>query len=421
MRLKKFTYCSEFKCMAEKCPESCCQQWSIFFSKSDYLKLRNAQCSEELKKTIEKALVKINADSEGFDYAVVRLDEKGVCPLLDGDGLCMLQKELGGDGLGYACRTFPRLKTKIGEDTYIYSLDMSCPKTAQLLIEHKEGLALSERNYDGGDGLLNAGVYSAPAVSAGWEGMPYYWVIKNTQIEILQNRRFTFSERMLVLGYFSRKANEYINHGEGGKIPVLAGRLKDIDISREIADSLKPDQSRKSYGVKSVSLFAKMLLRAQNRDEGHLRELFRTVADSLEITFKPEESKPLNIKSKKNIEASFNSAKYLEALEVYEKIEKERSYIIENILVNLIFPQALSEGIWKNYFIAAVFYNLLKTCVPAFLPKAFNDEELALAISRTAKMAVNNGLIKKDALLDFLDNRAYTLPHAAFLIYFSQS
>lgn len=78
--------------------------------------------------------------------------------------------------------------------------------------------------------------------------------------------------------------------------------------------------------------------------------------------------------------------------------------------------KALSEGIWKNYFIAAIFYNLLKTCVPAFLPNDFNDEDLALAISRTAKMTVNNELIKKAALLDFLDNRSYTLPYAAFLI-----
>ena len=410
MKLKKFTYCNEFKCMAEKCPESCCQQWSIFFSRHDYLNLRNAQCSEELKKAIDKAFVRVNGNNaQGLNYAVVRLDEKGSCPLLDDKGLCMLQKELGEDYPGYACRTFPRLKTKIGGDTYICSLDMSCPKTAQLLIAQREGLILTEKNYDGRDKLLNSGIYSSPAVSESWEGFPYYWAIKDTQIYILQNRRLTVPERMLVLGYFSQKANEYINHKEGGKIPALAQTLKNNDdVWGNIADSLKPDQSRESYGVKSVGIFAKMLLRVRNKGKNHLKELFGIVADSMEITFKSAENK--------NIETSFNSEKYLEALAVYEKIERERSYIIENVLVNLIFPQALSEGIWKNYFIAAIFYNLLKTCVPAFLPNDFNDEDLALAISRTAKMTVNNELIKKDALLDFLDNRSYTLPYAAFLI-----
>lgn len=410
MILKKFTFCNEFKCMAEKCPESCCQQWSIFFSRPDYLKLRNMPCSEELKAAINKAFAKIekNNATEGLNYAVIRFNKDGLCPLLDKDGLCMLQKELGEDCLGYACYTFPRLKTKIGNDTFIYSLDMSCPKVAELLIAHKEGLVLTEENYDGRDKYLNSGIYSSPAVSEDWEGFPYYWAIKNTQINILQNREFSVPERMLILGYFAQKTNEYINHKEGEKILSLAETLKDNEVCKNIAVSLKPNQSEESFGVKSVSLFAKMLIRVQSKGEKHLRELFQTVADSIDITFKSS--------ANKNIDTSFNSGKYFDNLEVYNKIEKERSYIIENILVNLIFTQPLSEGIWKNYFISAIFYNLLKTCVSAFLPNNFTDGDLALAVSRTVKMTVSNELIKKYALLDFLDNRSYTLPHAAFLV-----
>ncbi len=410
MKLKKFTFCNEFKCLAEKCPESCCQQWSIFFSRSDYLNLRNTPCSEGLKEIIDKSFIKVKENNEvkSLDYAVIRLDEKGFCPLLDKDGLCMLQKELGEDCLGYACYTFPRLKTKIGGDTYIYSLDMGCPKVVELLIAQREGLVITEENYDGKDKYLNAGIYSSPAVSEGWEGFPYYWAIKNAQINILQNREFSISERMLILGFFSQKANEYINHGDGEKILSLAETLKDTTVCKNIAVSLRPDQSKEGFGVKSVSLFAKMLIRVQLKGEKHLRELFQAVADSIEITFKPS--------GNKNIDTSFNSGKYFDNLEVYKNIEKERSYIIENILVNLIFNQPLSEGIWKNYFIAAIFYNLLKTCIPAFLPNNFTDGDLALAVSRTVKMTVSNELIKKDALLDFLDNRSYTLPHAAFLV-----
>lgn len=406
--------------MAEKCPETCCQQWNVFFSRPDYLNLISSDCSERLKNIIGSAFIKINGNNnidnigESFNYAVIKLNEKGVCPLLDGDGLCLLQKELGEGRLGYVCSAFPRLKTQIGSDCYIYSCNMSCPKVAELLIAHREGLTLVTEKYDGEDRYLNAGIYSAPAVSESWEGFPFYWEIKKIQIQMLQDRSFTVPDRMLILGYFSQKANEYINHKAGANIISLAAALRDREMCVKIAESLKPNQSDTSFAVKSVSIFAKMLLSVQNKGGTRLKELFQTVADSIGLTFKEAENK--------KTDTSFNDEMYFKNLETYRKIEKERPYIMENILVNLIFTQPLNQGIWKNYFITALFYNMLKTCIPAFI-SAFlqgnpqpSDSDLALAVSRAAKMTVNNELITKDALLDFVDNRSYTLPHAAFLV-----
>lgn len=410
MRLVKLNYCSEFECLAEKCPEICCLQWNIFFGQSDYLKIKNSPCSERLKGIIDDAFMKVKGESvnEGFNYAVIKFNEKGLCPFLDGDGLCMLQKELGEESLGYVCSTFPRLKTAVGNDTYIYSCNMSCPKVAELLISHREGLNLISEKYDESDRYLNLGLYSAPAVSENWVGFPYYWNIKKTQIEILQNRDFTVPERMLILGYFSQKANEYINHRSGTSIVSLAQALRDKEVCARIAESLTPSQTNKSYAVKSAGVFAKLFLSAQSRGGRHLKELFQTAADSIELTFKEAENN--------RIDTSFNCEKYSKNIEAYRKTERERPYIIENILVNFIFTQSPAEGILKNYFILVVLYNMLGTCIPAFLPDNPQDADLALAISRTAKMTVNNSLIEKDILLDFVDNRSYTLPHAAFLI-----
>lgn len=410
MKLIKFAYCSEFECMAEKCPETCCRQWNIFFSQTDYLKITSSPCSERLKSIISDSFIKVKGDNvnEGFNYALIKFNEKGLCPLLDGDGLCLLQKELGKDCLGYVCSAFPRLKTAVGSDTYIYSCNMSCPKVAQLLISHREGLKLITEKYDEGDRYLNRGLYSAPAVFESWEGFPYYWDIKKAQIEILQNRGFTVPERMLILGYFSQKANEYINHKSGTSIASLAQTLRDKEVCARIAESLTPSQTNKSYAVKSAGVFAKLFLSAQSKGGRHLKELFQRAADSIELTFKEAESN--------RIDTSFNYEKYFKNLEAYRITERERPYIIENILVNFIFTQSPAEGILKNYFILAVFYNMLGTCIPAFLPDNPRDDDLALAISRTARMTVNNNLIEKDVLLDFVDNRSYTLPHAAFLI-----
>lgn len=410
MKLIRFAYCSEFECMADKCPETCCQQWNVFFGHQDYLNIRNSQCSEKLKSIIDSAFIKVNGNNvnEDLGYAVVKFNENGVCPLLDGDGLCMLQKELGEERLGFVCSTFPRLKTAVGKDIYIYSCNMSCPKVAELLISHKEGLKLVTEKYEGGDKYPDSGLYSAPAVSESWEGFPYYWDIKKTQIGILQNREFSIAERMLILGYFSQKANEYINRKSGESIAALAELLKDRETCEKIAGSLMPSQTDRDFAVKSMGIFAKLYLSAQSKGSRHLKELFQIVSDSVGLTLEKAENG--------KIDTALNYEKYLVNLERYRRIERERPYIIENILVNLIFTQSPAEGLWKNFFITAVFYNFMATCIPAFLGDSGEDGELAAAVSRAVKLTVNNGLIEKDTLIDFVDNRSYTLPHAAFLI-----
>ncbi|MDE7280897.1 MAG: flagellin lysine-N-methylase, partial [Ruminiclostridium sp.] len=408
MKVIRFAYCSEFECMADKCPETCCKQWKVFFGHHDYLNIRNqitnSPCSEKLKSVIDSAFVKVNGNnvSEGFDYAVVKFNEKGICPLLDDDGLCMLQKELGEERLGFVCSTFPRLKTAVGNDTYIYSLNMSCPRAAELLISHKEGLRLVTESYFGGDRYLDSGLYSAPAVSEKWEGFPFYWVIKNAQIGILQNRDFSIAERMLILGYFSQKVNEYVNHGAGGNIAALAALLSDRETCGKIAQSLTPSQTDRDFAVKSMGLFAKLYLSAQSKGSLHLKELFGTVADSVGLTLEKGENG--------KFDTAVDYEKYLDNSDRYRRIERERPHVIENILVNLIFTQSPAEGVWKNFFITAVFYNVMMTCIPAFLggDDDGDDGKLALAVSRAAKLTVNNGLIEKDTLLDFVDNRSYT-------------
>lgn len=410
MRLVKFNYCSEFECLAEKCPDTCCRQWNIFFSRSDYLKIISSPCSKGLKSVIDDSFIKVKGDSvsEDFNYAVIKFNEKGFCPLLDGDGLCLLQKELGEERLGFVCSAFPRLKTAVGKDTYIYSCNMSCPAVAELLISHREGLRLIYEKYDEGDRYLNLGLYSAPAVFESWEGFPYYWDIKNAQIEILQNRSFTVPERMLILGYFSQKANEYINHKSGTSIASLAQTIRDKETFAKIAQSLKPSQTDKGFAVKSAGIFAKLLLSARSKGGKYLSELFQRVADSIGLTLEEAENN--------RIDTTVNYERYFKNIETFRKIERERPHIIENILVNFIFTQSPAEGILKNYFISAVLYNMLGTCIPAFLPDNPRDGDLATAISLAARMTVNNTLIEKDILLDFVDNRSYTLPHAAFLI-----
>lgn len=417
MKIVKFEYYDEFHCLGPECPETCCQQWDIIFGRRDYLNYKNCHCSPNLKKVIESSFVRIKGidnqgrevNDENNNYAMIKFDENGYCPLLDDNGLCMIQKELGENALNHVCFTFPRLYAPVGNDAIIFACNTTCPHVVEMLIAQSEGLRIVEGEYDGKNKSINKRTYSAYGTSSDWIGYPYYWVIKTAQIDILQNRIFTISERLLILGFFCKKTDEYLKNKQGEKIQGLANMLLDNKVCKEIADSLKVSQSDEGRASKSVSLLAKSVdIINKSNGSSSLKKYYE----------KPTKSIALIIETPQNgqIDFQFDLSKYLKSVDEYCKIESERPYIIENLLVNTVFIQALNDGIWHNYFIIAMFYNLMKICIPAFLCDNWTDTDLALAITYTSKMILGIPSVYNIAAIDFMSHDSYDLPHTAFLI-----
>lgn len=411
MRILKLSYYDNFRCVGSDCPETCCMHWSIIFGRHEYLKLAQADCSPKLKEDIEKSFVRIEGGDD-CSYALIKFDEKGLCPMLDGDGLCRIQKELGERALSYTCSVFPRLERLVGEELYTCSCQITCPNVVKTLMAYPHGLKLTETEYDGSNPRLNSGLFSVPPVPKDWTGCRYYRDIKKAEISILQNRSFTVSQRMLILGFFCQKVNELINKKEPEKIcGVVSALLMENggEMCKKIADSLLPDQTREASAARAVELFGKMCLFASGESSlsSGVKALFQRVTDCLELKIRCIDENSLYF--------DWNEERYFKNAALYRAIEKAADFLIENVLVNVVFSMNPSEGIWVNYFTAAVFYSALKTCVPALLEEDWSDDELAAAISKTAKMVLNDSIMKKGVITDYVENRAFTLPHAAFL------
>ena len=412
MKTVKFAYLDEFRCAGAECGDSCCKHWAITLTKKEYSDYLDMECSPKLKSEINSAFFPVRGGNE-LCYAAVKLGENGDCPFLDSDNLCLLQKELGEKSLCRTCRIFPRLFYKVGEEAYVSLCSLNCGRVVELLINHPEGLVIKEGEYDGESEYINSGIFSGNSTPSSWEGIPYYWSIRGAQLSILQNRSFTLSERMLLLGYYSMKADKYVKRAPENLAP-LSEMMSDGELCRTIADSLKTSQSEESAADKTVAIISKMYDRSIqiNNISGFAGEQLEIIARRIGLQ-KKELTAP---GGKKRIATGYSREEYLELLSRYRELEASRPYTIENVLVNIVFSQALHKGLWANFFSLAVFYSCLKICVPSFLDENYTDRELALAISRTSKLAINTGLIQNGTLLDFLDNRSYDLPHAAFLI-----
>lgn len=408
MKVIKFAYYDEFRCIGPECKDSCCKNWGISLTKREYLNYKKMDCSPELKSIIDTAFTRLRIDDS--HYAAMRLKENGDCPFLGEDCLCKIQKEKGAETLTFVCSIFPRKICKVGNKAYIYSCNITCSHVIELLINHPEGLALIEEEYRGNDPFIEKGPGFGKIIKDDWTGYPYFWAVKSAQIDILQNRNFTIPERMLILGFFSQKANEYIKDNKGEKIAGLANMLLDNEMCKKIADSLKAPQSADSLAAKSVDILSKMKAAAKSgsSSNSNISEYFEQIAKSIDLRIEETENN--------NFSFLFDREKYSENLKVYREIENNRPYIVENLLVNLAFTDDPQQGIWNNYFVLAVFYNTLKLCIPAYLKENWVDRDLALAMTYAAKMMLNSHIAEKGALVDFMIHDSFDLPHAAFLI-----
>ena len=414
MNVVKFAYYDEFHCTGPECPDSCCKDWRITLTKREYLDYKKMKCSPQLRTIVDSAFKRLKNGSD-IQYVEMKLKENGDCPFLGEDSLCMIQKEKGEEALSFVCGGFPRISMPYGEQTVIEACTSTCHHVTELLMSHPEGLEIIETEYDGKDRFLNAGRYSQKAITKEHKAYDHYWSILNAQIDILQNRGFTVPERMLILGYFCSKADGYVENNEAEKIPALADMLLDNELCRRIADSLKPPMSDINSAIQSVNILLRMNGRAQGfnsqpngSERSAIAKKFQKVMERLGLDSKLNENG--------EIEAKFSFSAYENLRQIYRSIENERPYIIENLLVNTVFTQNPQKRIWKNYFALAVFYNVLKICVPAFLPENYGDKELALALTYAAKMVLNSDLAEEGTFNDFFLEDKYTLPYAAFLI-----
>lgn len=124
MNVTKPDYFDAFRCLAGRCPDSCCKEWEV---QVDY---KSAACYRQLPGTLGDDLRRILREEDGEFYLTIA-DRR--CPMWRQDGLCRIQAELGENALCKTCREFPRLTHDYGDFVEL-GLELSCPEAARLIL-----------------------------------------------------------------------------------------------------------------------------------------------------------------------------------------------------------------------------------------------------------------------------------------------
>lgn len=127
------SYYSEFKCIADKCPDTCCAGWQIVIDDDSLENYENYQ--GEYRDTLQKRIK--------WKSGVFRQDKYGNCAFLRQDHLCDMYICMGEESLCKTCKEYPR-HTEEFENLREISLSLSCPEVARMFVQLRDKVTFTE-------------------------------------------------------------------------------------------------------------------------------------------------------------------------------------------------------------------------------------------------------------------------------------
>ena len=193
MQIRKSAYFDSFRCIADKCPDSCCKEWEVEVDET------SAAMYRSLEGPLGDSLRAVLRDDP--QWGTVMTIQDGRCPMWRADGLCRIQAELGHDALCKTCRDFPRLQHDYGTFRE-YGLELSCPEAARLILTSPAAPFVTEE-IPGGD----APDYDEDAIA----------ILLQTRAEalkILEHPDYCLTEALVLLLYYGYQAQELLDGGD---------------------------------------------------------------------------------------------------------------------------------------------------------------------------------------------------------------
>ncbi|PSB80191.1 lysine-N-methylase [Photobacterium damselae subsp. damselae] len=177
-------FVDNFSCIADKCENHCCHGWNINIDKPTYkFMVHKSTFKGRSKKWIER----IPNQSASSAYARIKLNDQGVCPFRDQQGLCEVHKHHGHACLSDTCKIYPRLTFTRGNRVE-QLLSLSCPEAARQILFNPEAMLCREQEIES-DFAANS--YDRPF---------YYDVLRQLYIDILLIDSVPMEARLFILG-----------------------------------------------------------------------------------------------------------------------------------------------------------------------------------------------------------------------------
>jgi lysine-N-methylase len=346
--------CNDFVCIGADCEDTCCSSWQI---PVDELTLKKWENSPEFPKIRNALTIVSEKDRTVSCGAHIKTDpETNACHFLDPQKLCSLQKEFGHSFLSNTCRKFPREESLI-DNIYERSFSISCPEIARKILSPKDGLTLEILENNEACGPFFKTIINDSEIVTGSSGgitSSQRLSLRIFSLQIIQDRRFSISDRIILLGMFAEALEKSLDEKVKSTEQVQAD-FHDF-LHSNSKDEIQSLFDKMPESIDSKLEFAALLketimpyAKRHNRYHAYFKEWSSVISENKSTEYKRE--------------------KYIEAK---NRLQKQTSveYILENYLFQKIFslhfPFFNSKPLEQFFVIAMNFCSIKEQIIGLF-------------------------------------------------------
>jgi lysine-N-methylase len=333
-----------------------------------------------------------NATTEN-NYGAFNMDT-GDCPLLRKDRLCALQIEKGHEALPAVCRNFPRKQICLASGYLERSLSPACEGVLALLWDLPDGVAfLSDPLPKEEQRILT--------IEEGYPLVPFFAPIREWCVDMLQDRRFPLSQRILLMGMALK---ELVDGEEDIAVWLLRARSLPSH-----AEELLPQSNNALPMFLSNALRTILQIESAALDFASVQH---EIVTGLGVIGHGDSSR-----------ATIPLVPYQQARTRYEEYFGNKDFFIENLMVSLFFhlqmpALASREDLWKSYVNFCnlyAFYRFMAvmSCREGIEP---NRDELFRLTVFASRGLIHNGARQTSLQDELFQNDSATLAHMAILL-----
>ena len=226
------TYMAEFKCIGGECEDTCCAGWSVYIDKKTYKKYTNLNTSE-LGRRLAKYMTRATGEYTDGSYAWIELQNR-TCPFLTEQKRCEIQERLGASYLSHTCQTYPRKSRTVGKRLELSGV-LSCPEITRQVILEKDGLSFQLKKCD----CSEVSKYSHGKHISEVDEIHFFENIRFFLIQLIQDRRFSLKERLIMMIIFTESLSQKIKNEEQFNIEEIIQQWSSLIELKEWQISLK--------------------------------------------------------------------------------------------------------------------------------------------------------------------------------------
>lgn len=308
-------YMNEFQCIGSACEDTCCAGWQVDVDKRTFQKYRSTR-HPDLKGVLKENVKRNRTSVSDGNYARITMDSSGSCTMLDEERLCTIQKELGPEFLSNTCSVYPRVFNQV-DNIVEKSATLSCPETARLALLKEEGIGFIEVQ----EPASTRGFMQRDLILKGKEEL--FWELRIFTIQILQNRRVSIENRLIILGMFYQRVEPLSLIERKEQLETIKLEFEKRIENEEFLASINQLPTNLIFQINVCKSLIEHRLTSQITSQRYM-DCISEMVEGLGINEGLEE---------KSIIKRYNDA--------YEKNYKlfmeKHEYILENYLVNYVF------------------------------------------------------------------------------------